>query len=497
MLSPLKLVLLLALIFPAGPQAHAGFSAKETRPTEDEYGLCGVAKRGLQEAIEKAQRELGKHLHMKPLLNNCAQALTKHYDDCSSNERLAQFGCKTGAGANTAAQPSGSGSGITGAADKMAGGLVEDANCKRRVSHCVSKGGYAYRGQGTNEDAWKKCLNGDKLSFSPIPNAQTPRDRDASARNQLLSEVYRAEKSYAECLEKRAKAAEDLARKTLQDSQAARSDGSRPDLSCVTKHQGNRECEVSRNGERFTPADGQREDGPIRDPEADKHNPALVKSANGHCSGTVLGDGQTVVTAGHCLDNGGRAGERQITVRDSLGQEHVVTARCSGQFDGVGYSDLAKCSLSQPIKANPVYFATHDPKIPGSGCVDDAYVKRCGTGFFEDLTNKPVTVYGYPSDQGLTRSTGTFTGTGTNGWLWKNGVLYNDLLCTGGCSGSGYIVDVNGQKVVVGAHSYNYVYRAGGGGGSIPTYQQWQNLRVQSVSTNKLADSSLLFQQLQ
>ncbi len=481
-----KFFLILALICPPLPQAHAGLSEED--PSEDGHGLCGVAKRGLQETIKKAQKELGKDLPMKALLNNCAQALTQHFDGCTSSERLAQMGCKSGGGAA-------GGQGIPQAADKMAGGLVDDANCKRRVSHCVKQGG-ALKGQGTADDARKKCLNGDKLSFSPVENPQTPRDRDKSARNQLLYKIYLAEQSYTECLKKRAQAAEDLARQTLVDSQAARSDGARPALSCITHQNGHRECEVSRNGERFTPADGQREDGPIRDPDADQHNPARVQGARGHCSGTLLGDGQTVVTAGHCLDNGGRDGERQITVRDSLGQEHVVAARCAGQDDGVGYSDIAKCSLSQPIKANPVYFATHDPKVAGADCIDEGYIKRCGSGFFQNLTNKPVTVYGYPADQGLSRSTGTFTGTGSNGWLYKNGLLYHDLLCTNGCSGSGYIVDVGGQKVVVGAHSYGQTYFPGGGG-SIPTYRQWQGMRVQSISTNKLANASLLFQQLQ
>lgn len=472
------------------PQRHAMAGLSRDEPLDDEQGLCGVAKRVLQDRIESARNQLGKDLQMKPLLNNCAQTLTRHFDGCTSKESLARLGCKTGGPPAPAA-----GQGIPQGADKMAASLVDDANCKRRVSHCVAKGGFI-RGQGTRDEAWEKCLNGDKLSYSSVPNPQTPRDRDASARNQLLLEALKAERAYTECLKQRAQASEELARKTLDESMAARADGSRPALSCVNHNNGYRECEVSSNGERFVPADGQREDGPLRDPEADKYNPAQVRGATGNCSGTLLGDGQTVVTAGHCLDNGGRSGEREITVRDSTGQEHRVQAQCSGQYDGVGYSDLARCSLSQPIKSNPVYFATHDPSVPGNGCIDEGYIKRCGSGFFQDLTNKPVTVYGYPGNQGLTRSTGTFTGTGTNGWLWKNGLLYHDLLCTGGCSGSGYIVDVNGQRIVVGAHSYGYSYTIGGGG-AIPTYQQWQQLRVQSISTGKLANATLLFQQLQ
>lgn len=488
--------LILAILFLQIPNVHAGLSEKE--PEDDEYGLCGVAKRGFQEKIEKARQQLGRDLQLKPLLNNCAKALTSHLDNCTTPQRLTEFGCKSGSaqgGGGESQTGSASGKGIPQAADKMAAGFVDDANCKRRLSHCVSQGNN-FHGRESNNQAWQKCLHGDKLSFSPVPNPQTPRDRDASARNQLLSEAYRAQQEYTKCLKDRAKSAEELAEKTLLDSIAARAHGATPAVNCINHDIGVRICEVSRDGQRISTADGQEEYQDARDPEADQHNPVHVEKSGSHCSGTLLGDGQTVVTAGHCLENGGRGSEQRISVRDSTGQEHTVTARCSGQFDGVGYSDIAKCSLPQPIKANPLYLATHDPQIQGAGCVDEGYIKRCGSGFFENLTNKPVTVYAYPADQGLTRSIGSITGTGTNGWIWKNGVLYHDLLCTGGCSGSGYIVNVDGQRVVVGASSFADRYRIGGGG-TYPTYRQWQGLRVQSVSTEKLANGTLLFQRLQ
>lgn len=476
-------VILLALHM---PMAFAGLSRAES--ADDDHGLCGVARRAMQQEIEKAQAELGKGLHTKALLNNCARAFTEHHDKCSNPENLQQMGCKPKPPAVPNAKTS-----ITGSADQLAAGFIEDANCKRRIEQCVARGGIA-KHHGKEEDAWKQCLNGDQLSFVPVPNEATPRDRDASARNQLLGRIYRLREDYKKCLKDRADAAEQLARKTLEDAAAARADGTRSAVDCIDKAQGIRVCGISENGERFTPADGQREDGPIRDPEADRDNPAQV--GKDRCSGTLLGNGTDVVTAGHCLSGSGRQ-EVPITVRDADGQERTVTATCSGTYGGSGYDDLARCTLSQPVKANPVYFATHDPSVPGATCIDEGYTKRCGSGFFQNLTNKPVTVWGYPAGyDGLTRSTGTFTGTSESGWIWKNGVLHHNLICTGGCSGSGYIVDVGGQRVVVGAHSYGSIYGFQGGG-SVPTYGQWQGLKIQSVSTEKLANATLLFTELQ
>lgn len=362
--------------------------------------------------------------------------------------------------------------------------LVNSANCHYRVGTCYRIGS-DFEGKPVLDDVYSKCLSVDKTSTSATTDAQMERGRDLVAAQdyiiEILSQVLMPEDK---CWKNAGTQYEAQARQAMADgfkgktAEAVKMEA----INCITHDNSNRVCQYTgTRGQRFSETD-------YEDPLRDKEGSSPARMGKDHCSGTLLGDGVTIVTAGHCtIDN---AGTNEFTVHDRNGVAHYVDAHCvPGNFEFFKV-DISKCTTSKAIDANPVYLATLDSNVAGNNCVDENFVMRCGPGFFEDLSTREATIWVYPSGYNLTRTTGTMY------YDSAKNILNYDAICTGGCSGGGVLVDHNGRKVVVAANSWGNRYLADQSGANPALYSDWNSLKLQSVQTEKLENATLFFSEM-
>lgn len=269
-------------------------------------------------------------------------------------------------------------------------------------------------------------------------------------------------------------------------------------IDCINNDNGNRLCRYSQTGSRFENLD---DPSKANDPTIADQKAGAAQLGD-RCSGTLLGDGRTVVTAGHCTQASNKEdGFQQLAVYDADGKQHFVQGSCSpGQFTRTTQTDVSVCKLSTPIgNPKPIYVAVNDPSVTGSGCRVSGYVKYCGDQYFQNLSQQPVQMAAYPGqfDESTLEISNQLHG--TTGTMYYDTTTKNfstDMMCTGGCSGGGYLItEPNGTSVVVSTHSYGWRFDNSGGGTVIPR-DVWDSMRVQSVGAEQLQAGEYTIQSL-
>jgi hypothetical protein len=425
------------------------------------------------DAVKQRNAELYKKYAQggtNDLLDKCRKVLDDHIASCD-DEKKQNPNCQ-------AIESSPPDATVTGGTRQtqitQADLLAKAANCHYSISHCYK---YDAHFKKTYDGRTGNCLTGpDKV----VIDASASDEDKEKARN-----VIRYYKDYqAQIQDAEAKCSRDDA--AIYESQARDTEkamGATAALDCMNHDDGTRVCTSRPNGSKFqTFPDGDKisTNGPM---------PAKI----GDCSGSVLGDGVTVVTVKHCDHNNNSP--VSITAYDAGGNARVVSGTC-----GPGATpDINICKLDTPIKANPVYFATLDKNSPLTDCVQNGYVLSCGEGYFQGLTTRPMTIWGFPYQYDETTGNGSQILARSQGTMFYDAsrqALSYDALCTGGCSGSGvYTIDQSGRVVIVAAHAWGSRYSTWTGAPITPS-TSYDSLKIQSVTTEKLAAGSSLFLQM-
>ncbi|MGE0527675.1 MAG: hypothetical protein AB7P49_11470, partial [Bdellovibrionales bacterium] len=354
--------------------------------------------------------------------------------------------------------------------ETMAKALVAGANCKNLIGFC-------HRGDEKDKthpegkkmgDLFQKCERDPQDKARPL--AANPATRDEA--EAIRSSVYYFNKVHgdllmeqARCLQADGLKLENQARAVINDTQASKT-SSHAVIDCVDHDAGTRLCVVRADGQsRYV------DDPSARSVTEGGMNP--VRIAN-KCSGETLGNGTTVVTNGHCTKEG--EGEREVEVYDKYGTLHKLKARCDrGYYDHHGMSrqfrDVSICELERKIEVNEVYFDTYGGM--GNTCEEvEPYVRACGREYFEQLSMKPVEMGSFPARQGLTAVKGTLY------YDDKTGHFNSDMMCTGGCSGSGVgIRNEMGKRSIVAVHAWGERTAATEGGSVIVDYYDYSQMR--------------------
>jgi|GEM_PF-3954316 len=426
-------------------------------------------------------------------LDTCFSLTNYHLGDCDQTPKLNNFCAKTG----TATIP---GDGTVAAIDNQIASMVNTANCQFAMSNCYTNQSMVEEARRTNRNqgCW---FNQERIAAQH--NYADPADADQAGNAEAIKKYaidfyLKVDRPQGECWRKMGAQSELVARQTLASSMNIKTGQALSEtIYCVNNDIGNRVCNFDPTGKQTfketAPDDGR--------PDVGSTSPGKFVNADGtsgNCGGSLLGDGSTFLTVGHCTQSLSSPNQ-MVAVTDASGTLRYVDATCStGQFTRTTQADISTCTLSTPVPANPVYYATLDTSNSGNACTTSGYVMSCGEGWFKNLTNQPVTMWAYPAQfdtstlditHNLTESTGTMIYDPTTHQLTT------DMMCSGGCSGSGYYTNVDGKTVIVGANSYGSRYDVGTGAAAVPT-QVYQGLVVPSVSTKKLENGSPLFQKI-
>jgi hypothetical protein len=422
------------------------------------------------------------------LLDNCRDIYKRRFGDCDRYEKYrgdCNAAGETAIEVEKARRPE-----IHSGFIAMAQGLTATANCAYAISHCY-RNGTGNKGEMSANEAFNKC------SGAAGNAAKTTTGIEQS--DQIILKdfsdklTWDLETSQYKCWRQIGDSAEALANKTLADAKSANGGG--PAMDCINNSSGNRVCQVSENGTQFKALE--------KGDELNGNSPAKLETDHTSCSGTLLGDGVTVITAGHCTNKLDKNGQPTISVYDKNGTLHKLPATCvRGMFDErapVDSVDSSYCRLSSPIAANPLYVATLDPSQK-TGCMTSGYLKKCAPDFFQRMSSSPVSMRAWPAQNDeatFKRNNSTlYQTTGTLYYDSSNqNLITRNMLCTSGCSGGGYIVDYGGEQVLVSAHSYGNDRSPGGGAHVIPV-DLFKDLKIQSISTQKLAEGTFLFQSM-
>ncbi len=418
------------------------------------------------------------------ILDRCYKGTTDFLDRCS-REKTALQSCR-----NVDEKLEVSAMGLSEAGDALIDRFVTYANCHFAMSTCYRRGPLAK--QSLASEVMSLCNDG--VNTLPAGEQTAIYDYYQAYFRDLKDDQFK-------CWRKAGDGYESLAENTLKE-QVSKDPAAleQQSVDCVDHDNGNRVCVFTASGgSRFreVPNGG-------ADAIAEGASPARLSfQSGGKCSGTLLGDGRTVVTSGHCTSSGSAV--NPIEVFDSTGKSHLVSARCESGYS-TGYqsisntveNDFSICHLDQRIISNPIYVATYSPMMAGNGCSSSGFVMTCGRGYFENLSQKPVTMTAFPVQRdGVTMAVAEPKMMWTTGVLrWDNVSrnLKSDMICTGGCSGAGYLVNEGGRQVLVAVHGYDNRYASGKGGGPTIPSEDFTDIYVASIDTGKLAAGGELFQ---
>ncbi|MGE4130989.1 MAG: serine protease [Bdellovibrionales bacterium] len=475
----------------AGLSAKGGSSAGGGNPSAPRQ--CGNPLKEDQAFIEseykKAQAKIGLE---SPDLKKCldyATALNKKCHDVEKDDK----DCKERMGGILKALDTKS---MSGQSNRLIETSTKFANCQRKIGFCYTDG--SENGQAEAEAILKKCYSEARRQAETnqkIPNAAAAdRAIEYGAIKEFTQALYWRGKSIRDCYEAEGKKTEEEAQKRWLESAGLKTEEQfkKEKFFCFTGDTGIRICRFDETGKQNF------RESAFEDANPDKAgtNPVRLfdpKTQRSQCSGSLLGDGQTVVTAGHCFGSEGtqRTGEtREILVHDKDGVGHYVQATCNTDYQTTTTLDSGVCKLATPVPANPVYFAAHDPAIKGKECQTEGYVMRCPTSFFSGLNNQPAYTLGYPAQYRLTRSDGVLTFDPRT-----NNLTYN-MPITGGNSGGGVYVNYGGRLIQVSTATFGNRFQAAlpdGAGGPLISIDTLNRLRVQSVTENKLINSQIFF----
>ena len=458
-----------------GADPVAGAGGTDTRATEPNGAVCDLGASptivtpscatpdGPAQEIQRAYEQVvAKFGGATPDLTSCFAQVKNHLYQCASvSAQLKACG----------AFESGQSSTARNAVYKVSH-LVDAIDCFNSMAQCFAS--------GPKTDVWllKKDIDECGITNSAA-EMETGKSEIYSKYGAIVSEFFHhffdISNTAFSCWRGAGRAAELTARQIMTKNTCARVDPdfSQMDLTCVDEDIGNHVCNLQRNGGEFVEVpvvDGRADVG-----ELSGTNPVLLSK---ECSASILGDGRTLVTAGHCLAT--TSSVQDATVLGSTGQQSTVVADCAPPiFTAAGRRDYGVCELRNAIaNINPVYLVTYDPKLAADDCHPLAqsrskYVITCGDGFFNGLgAGARVTMLAYPtstevnvwiSKTHLARSVGTVSYVDMN-----QDLIYDDTMCTGGCSGAGYVVTRKGnQKLLVAVHGADDRYAGGGSIGSL------------------------------
>lgn len=325
------------------------------------------------------------------------------------------------------------------------------------------------------------------------PSGQAP---TANSSAPPESPLARAEQSLRACLDRGAAGTDAQALRSIEAAKLASGDGA-PGMQLQCHETGGsasyRACVFTGSGQSVEnlQAGGEPADG-----RGLEFTPAGLRDEERgtYCSGSVLGDGRTVLTAGHCFSDPGRS-NAQMTVTGSDGQTYERRADCNaGRYDFVRGPDLAMCRLQEPVPAHPTYMATVDNSVQGERCVPTGYVLRCPANYFQRNSSGQVTTIGYPEGYNgqLVRSNGQYAVTRENN---QNFVNYNTWTQPGS-SGGGVVTTIDGYRVILAPVSDGPNMNPLQGGGIVPYYRDVSRLRIQSVPTHMLAGGTRVVHEL-
>lgn len=377
---------------------------------------------------------------------------------------------------------------------------VNRANCFYALSSCYRMGN-DYKEKRQELEA--QCFHKQKEVEGMALEDSATRTKAADPRSLKLytSDVYsQVLNPESSCWERNANSYEHEAKIILQGAKNCSTEEQRAGMAinCIDHDNGNRVCVFHESGgSRLTEYTDERTAATA----AAEGNVSTANLELDECSGTVLGDGLTVVTAGHCTKNiaDGKTEEREISAYDKNGQIQKLTAICGrGVYSQNTAPDISICKLSRKIEAADVSAAFYDSNVKGSECQRDEYIWRCGDEYFQNKTKKVATMYAFPRQFDPNNNTVRANMVRTTGTLIYDPLTKNltyDMLCTGGCSGAGVIINENGRNVLLAADNYGSRYEASGGSSTVP-YETYKNLKLQSISTEKLTAGSELFQQM-
>lgn len=418
-------------------------------------------------------------------LNECQEKIQKHIEACSSESTNSPL-CQGDTSPRIASSQN-----ISNMSDDLTRMLIQNANCLWSVSSCYVSGNMAK--QRVSIQNWSFCTK----------EADADNEADKKTINNYYYDYNNSiERTQSQCFKQAADSYERQARENLAKSAATKTpeEFAQQAIDCITHDNGNKVCVFRTSGgshfEKVSYLEGscnEQSDKRSCTENVKNNSPARLDG----CSGTLLGDGESIVTAGHCTKN---ATSQMVEVFDKDNRKMHIQANCAvGIDEEVRGTDVSVCKLTQPIKANPTYLATYDANVSGSGCETTGYIMKCGEGFFQNLTQHPVSMMAYPTQYDRE------TGSTTKDLYWTKGVLLwdketknlqTDMLCTGGCSGGGYTINYEGRNVVVGAHGYTNRYVAGYGGAAVIPNNSFNSLKVQSISDDKLAYGKILFEEM-
>ncbi len=207
------------------------------------------------------------------------------------------------------------------------------------------------------------------------------------------------------------------------------------------------------------------------------------------CSGSLLGDGSTFVTAGHCTkDLGATGGHVDLRVFDVDGFPHNVGAVCvrgAYTYAGGGNPDVSVCRLDHTISAPQQYLAVLD-RTAGEFCKPEGWILRCGLSFFSQFAGQTARVYGFPYFDGQEAKSPFDVPSRVEFNAESNSFTFQHW-CTGGCSGAGIFVQARSRKIILTVISWESREEPQGGAAAIPA-DVWQRISTDlSHSTGPLA----------
>jgi len=456
----------------------------------------GIAN-GMRLTLDQIENQVGQNLRRatpttngfpgRQHIDNCYALLTRYARQCNNPAVTRSSDClRARTGSTTEGARPEEPTGVSGAQDRMITAFIAQANCQRNLGACYRYGA-ELEGFPTRGEVEEQCGRGLEEKIRRLGNSID--DNLARIRMQGARELYkRMDERYfsvqAQCADRRGREAEEQGRELLTTSMANRGadvDPSKFNISCIDRQESSRHCQYVANGQAKLEE--------VADNGRGRNDLGAPVHINGTCSAQCLRSQSNsagcmeVLTAGHgCAEAGSR-----MTVYDREGNPVEVRAsECRTSFDGDFRGDYAICRLEQSVNTRPVYVATYDPNVQGDQCRTEGHVMRCGVGFYQRLADQrvPVTATIFPEGGRMSF---------VRGHLYydsRTNMLYHDLMTAPGASGAGIMVNINGQHVIIGAHSWAQQQQLVGGAAR-PDADALERLRIPTggIATSTLQDS--------
>jgi Trypsin len=237
------------------------------------------------------------------------------------------------------------------------------------------------------------------------------------------------------------------------------------------------------------------------DPSNPEDQKKLAKAGVSHlsdvnkttCSGALLADGATVVTAAHCLDAGHR---KDLSFVDAEGRLQRAEATCSAASDWTSSGkDFATCRLARPTARSNNLMLVRNNGVPGGGCQTQGAEYHCTDRALQKMTQRPVRLYGADAD-GTDQGRVGFLQSEGYAFFDKNGRVTHSAPTQPGFSGTPIIMEMEGGKrVIVGIHGSGAPIGVGGIGYT-PSVESLRAAR-RGLSPQSIFDGIDLFQELQ